>query len=616
MKIFFENIIRIKRGAPLFALIILLGLSACKHGKQKTSDISSVSSFNELVELSSKVSKDSIRHIIRTRLLPAEALTPCDSVIVSYYSDGDDFLWLDMSEGIQRADTMLACLESSTEQGLDPEMFGTSGIREDMDKIHSLKIGEEESLNHLLADLEYRLTRAYLVYTCGMNYGFIQPGKILNNFEVDDSPSAKMDIENGVKKRKMKELYSIPLKRCDVESVRKTLADLQADFYAACKVQPTSAYYQKMKEELARLHSIEETDFEEIPTIGDSLLKVGDSHRIVPLIARRLKKTGELGEAFPDSSLVFTPELLDAVNLFREENRLSADESVGTFTIRYLNRPLGYYENCLRINMERARWQYLHEKGNKYVFVNVAAFMLQAVNEETDSILEMRICCGSAKNKTPLLSSKISYMEMNPYWNVPQNIVVREMIPAYRRDSAYFTKNRLKVYDKEGVRLNPHDIKWSKYTKGTPFTVKQDNKQGNSLGRIIFRFPNTFAVYLHDTPSRWTFTRSNRAVSHGCVRLEKALDFAFFLLPDHDETLQDRIRLSMDVPPVTSAGKKMLNNPNYKEMTNHNLKDRIPLYLDYQTVYLSKDGALSYCDDVYKYDTLLLEAFDKLSNRK
>lgn len=613
MNLFFENIIRIKRGAPLFALIILLGLSACKHGKQKTSDISSVSSFNELVELSSKVSKDSIRHIIRSRLLPAEVVTPCDSVIVSYYKDGDGFLWLDMSEGIQRADSMLTCLEASASQGLDPELFGTAGIRKDMDKVHSLKIGEEESLNYLLANLEYRLTRAYLAYTCGMKYGFIQPGKILNNFEVDDSPSAKMDIENGVKKRRMKELYSIPLKQCDGESVRKALADLQADFYAACKVQPASAYYQKMKEELARLRSIGETDFEKIPTIGDSLLKVGDSHKIVPLIVRRLKKTGELDEAFSDSSLVFTQELLDAVNLFREENRLSADESVGTFTIRYLNRPLSYYENCLRINMERARWQYMQEKGSKYVVANVAAFMLQAVNEETDSILEMRICCGSAKNKTPLLSSKINYMEMNPYWNVPQNIVVREMIPAYRRDSAYFTKNRLKVYDKEGVRLNPHDIKWSKYTKGTPFTVKQDNKQGNSLGRIIFRFPNTFAVYLHDTPSRWTFTRSNRAVSHGCVRLEQALNFAFFLLPDHDETLQDRIRLSMDVPPVTSAGKKMRGNPNYKEMTSHNLKDRIPLYLDYQTVYLSKDGKLSYCDDVYKYDALLLEAFDKLS---
>lgn len=598
---------------PLYVLIILLGLSACKQSKKKPLDSSSVSSFNELVELSSKVSKDSIRHIIRTRLLPEKVLTPCDSVIVSYYSDGDGFLWLDMSEGIQRADSMLACLEESVTQGLNPEMFGTSGIREDMDKIRSLKIGEEESLNHLLADLEYRLTRAYLAYTCGMNYGFIQPGKILNNFEVDDSPSAKMDTVGGVRKKKMKELYSIPLKRCDRESVRKAITNLQTDFYAACKVQPASAYYQKMKEELARLHSIVETEFAEIPTIGDSLLKVGDSHTIVPLIARRLKKTGELNEVFPDSSLVLTQELLDAVNQFREGNRLSADKAVGTFTIRYLNRPLSYYENCLRVNMERARWQYVQEKGSKYVFANVAAFMLQAVNEKTDSVLEMRICCGTVKNKTPLLSSKISYMEMNPYWNVPQNIVVREMIPAYRRDSAYFTKNRLKVYDKEGVRLNPHAIEWSNYKRGTPFTVKQDNKQGNSLGRIIFRFPNTFAVYLHDTPSRWTFTRSNRAVSHGCVRLEQALNFAFFLLPEHDEMLQDRIRLSMDIPALTSAGKKLFNNPNYKEMTSHNLTDSIPLYLDYQTVYLSKDGKLSYCDDVYKYDALLLEALDKLS---
>ena len=87
-----------------------------------------------------------------------------------------------------------------------------------------------------------------------------------------------------------------------------------------------------------------------------------------------------------------------------------------------------YYRNRLLVNMERARWQYALDKGQKYVIANVAAFMLQAINEETDSILEMRICVGSVKNKTPLLSSRIYYMELNPYWNVPQSIIRKEII--------------------------------------------------------------------------------------------------------------------------------------------------------------------------------------------
>lgn len=292
------------------------------------------------------------------------------------------------------------------------------------------------------------------------------------------------------------------------------------------------------------------------------------------------------------------------LKLQEELNRLNTLGDTDSLTID---------KNRVRVNMERARWQYAQDKGDKYVFVNVPAFMLRAVNEENDSVLEMRICCGSTKNKTPLLSSRIYYMELNPYWNVPQNIILKEVIPAYRRDTTYFTKNRMKVYDMDGNQLNPHNIKWSKYTTGVPFVVKQDNKEGNSLGRIIFRFPNTFDVYLHDTPSRWAFTKANRAVSHGCVRLEKALDFAFFLLKEPDELLEDRIRIAMDIAPTSEAGQKMRKSEAYKELKHYSLKSYIPVYLDYQTIYLNTDGTLGVCDDVYHYDAPLLAALTKLN---
>ena len=242
-----------------------------------------------------------------------------------------------------------------------------------------------------------------------------------------------------------------------------------------------------------------------------------------------------------------------------------------------------YYRDRLLVNMERARWQYALDKGKKYVVANVAAFMLQAINEETDSILEMRICVGSVKNKTPLLSSRIYYMELNPYWNVPQSIIRKEIIPTYRRDTTYFTRNRMKVYDnKTGLQVDPHSIKWAKYAgKGVPYTVKQDNKTGNSLGRIIFRFPNPHSVYLHDTPSRWAFTRKNRAVSHGCVRLQKALDFSFFLLNKQDSLLEDRIRIAMDIKPVTEEGKKLPVSAAYRELKHYSLEKYIPLFIDY-----------------------------------
>lgn len=591
-------------------LILLVGLTACKQTKQKRVELAPapVTSFADLVGRDYVMNADSIRNAIRTEFLSSQATTACDSALAAFYSEsGGDFLWLG-ENGIQQADSMLYWLESSSRHGLNPQRFAVSEIRDGIERLPVLQ-AEQGNPDHLLAELEYRLTKAYLEYACGLRYGFIRPAEVLNKMEIDDDPKYR-----GTKK--MKELYAISLKRCDSLFVAQALSHLRDDAFAAFhRAQPSSPYYLKLQSELERLDALEDTIAGDIPLIGDTLLKEGDTHRVLPMIARRLFLTGELDvdTLAPDSVLMtLTPELLQAVNRFRELNRLPDDKSIGSYTIRFLNHPLSYYKDRLRINMERARWQYAQEKGSKYIIANVAAFMLQAVNEEADSVLEMRICCGAAKTKTPLLSSKISYMELNPYWNVPQTIIRKEMIPAYRRDSSYFRRNRLKVYDKEGVQLNPHEIDWSKYKAGIPFSVKQDNRQGNSLGRIIFRFPNTFAVYLHDTPSRWAFTRTNRAVSHGCVRLEKALDFAFFLLKESDEILEDRIRLAMDIPPVTADGKKLRRKENYKdlELKHYNLKERVPLYLDYQTVYMAPDGALSYCEDTYKFDAPLLEALD------
>lgn len=587
-------------------LILLVVVSACKQEKPKFPVVLSLSSFHELVHPAYLINPDSIRQYVRVNLSNANDTMAWDSAMVSYYAaDSAALFW--MKDGVgQYADSLLYWLENSHRHGLNPALFNVSGIRTDLERFRSLQLHEDETINHLLARLEYGLTSSYLFYTCGLKYGFISPVQLLNNQEED--VKKKSDTE------KQKEPYPIPLKECSKEFALEALASLRRNPFAAFRqAQPTSPFYLSMQKELARLDSVGETEFEEIPLIGDTLLKVGERHRIIPLIAGRLMQTGELKQQFSGDTL--TSALLEAVNQFRLKNRLSTDNSIGTYTIRYLNRPLAYYKDHLQVNLERARWQYKPEKGTKYVIANIAAFMLQAFNEETDSILEMRICCGSVRNKTPLLYSKIYYMELNPYWNVPQNIIRKEIIPSYRRDTTYFTRNRMKVYDKNGNRVNPHDIKWAKYTAGVPFTVKQDNKEGNSLGRIIFRFPNPYAVYLHDTPSRWAFNRSNRAVSHGCVRLERALDFAFFLLEKPDELLEDRIRIAMDIAPKSDEGKKLNRSEAYRELKHYSLKEAIPLFLDYQTMYLAADGKLSYCEDIYKNDDPLLEALNKLNHK-
>lgn len=267
--------------------------------------------------------------------------------------------------------------------------------------------------------------------------------------------------------------------------------------------------------------------------------------------------------------------------------------------------------NKLAANMERLRWRKKQEKGSKYVEVNLANFTLKAVDQECDSILEMKVCCGSYANKTPLLTSTIRYMQMNPYWTVPKSIIRKEIIPLLIKDPTYLEKHQMKLYDKAGNEVDPLTIKWSEYKGDIPFAIKQEKGEGNSLGRLIFRFTNDFAVYLHDTSSRKTFAKANRAVSHGCVRLEKPLDLAFFLLNDKDEFLRDKIRMSIDIAPQTEEGKELLESLSFKPMKSLNFPQPVPLFLDYYTVYLSRDGQLNYCEDVYQFDGILLKELNK-----
>lgn len=590
----------------LFA-IVLICFTACNSKKQDSIEYPTMASFKKLAKSNLTINKQKIIDRIYKNCNKAPGSN--NNAIRNFYKENGSFIWIDQLTNNSQIDSLLYWLDNAyLQHGLNQNIFYPSNIKSKIKKLRSLDITKEDNINELLGDVEFTFSKAYLHYVSGVSYGFIDPYKILNDLEDEESKTGQaIKLPDG--KNKKKSLYSIQLKKWNKDLALQALqaAQTNANTYLK-KVQPQSNFYHSMQDEFLRINKLGERKHKSIPDIGTLLLEVGDTNEAIPYIAKKLQDFGELDSNYIANNNILTQEILDATNRFRLKNRLPADKSIGSFTINYLNRPLSYYKNRLEINMERLRWQPKQEKGNKYVQVNVAAFMLQAIDNEKDSILEMRICCGSPRNKTPLLTSKISYMELNPYWNVPQSIIRKEIIPSYRRDTSYFRRNRMKVYDLQGNAVNPHSIKWSKYKGGVPFTIKQDNKQGNSLGRIIFRFPNEFAVYLHDTPSRWAFMKVNRAVSHGCVRLEKALDFAFFLLKDKDDVTMDRIRVAMDLRAETEEGKKTISKPNYKELKQYTLKESIPLFLDYYTTFYSKDGELSYCDDIYKYDEPLLEA--------
>jgi hypothetical protein len=263
----------------------------------------------------------------------------------------------------------------------------------------------------------------------------------------------------------------------------------------------------------------------------------------------------------------------------------------------------------LAVNMERCRWQIRQPGENeRMILVNIPAQQLWAVCP--DSVLNMRICCGATTTKTPLLNSYISYMQVNPEWIIPHNIVKTD-VAHHGGDSAYFARHRYYIVDRNsGDTLNPVEVTSDQMLSGS-VRVGQRGGAGNSLGRIVFRFPNNFSVYLHDTNNRGAFARERRTLSHGCVRVEKPFELACFLLPDADDWTKDKLRLSMDIRPETERGiiykEEHAEDPRpLRLISYHDVSPRVPVYIIYYTAYPSPEtGTVLTWPDLYGYDQIV-----------
>ena len=217
----------------------------------------------------------------------------------------------------------------------------------------------------------------------------------------------------------------------------------------------------------------------------------------------------------------------------------------------------------IAMNMERWRWL-PDDLGSRYLIVNIPAFRLDAI-ENGKSVLDMRVVTGKKTSQTPVLADRMTTVAFSPYWNIPQDIVQKEILPKVAKDPDYLAKNNMEADDKGNYRQLPG--------------------KGNSLGQVKFLFPNHFNVYLHDTPAQSLFERVERDFSHGCVRLDEPARLAQYVLRDQPEWTDDKIKAAMD------AG------------TEHQvaLKQPLPIYLVYFTAW-ENNGALETVPDVYGID--------------
>lgn len=255
------------------------------------------------------------------------------------------------------------------------------------------------------------------------------------------------------------------------------------------------------------------------------------------------------------------------------------------------------------LTMERLRWP-TKEYPTKYLLVNIPEFKLRMI-EANKAKLEMNVCVGETDYKpfskkglnheTPILSGNIDRMQVNPVWNIPKSIAGKEIMVSLQKNASYLDENNMVAYNKAGEIVNASSVDWSSASVND-YAFKQNPGTDNSLGRIKFIFQNPYAIYLHDTPAKAMFKEKNRAVSHGCVRVEEPIKLAQFLLNDDKES--ERIKQEISATDSLKSRWVIIKKP-------------VPVFIAYYTAWTDDNGKIITANDVYGYDKKLKPAFAK-----
>ncbi len=301
---------------------------------------------------------------------------------------------------------------------------------------------------------------------------------------------------------------------------------------------------------------------------------------------------------FEESYITFNTRLPDSVEMSEAIRKaqvargLTVDGKAGPQLVKSLNNT--GWENFARIAINLDRYKQLPDSmPQRYVWVNLPAYTMQMIDSGI-VIMESKVIVGQPKTRTPVLQSEITNFITYPQWTVPFSIIIKEMLPKIQKSTDYLQKQNLMVVDRYDSIIDPDSINWSKLSKTYfPYQLKQREGDDNSLGVIKFNFRNKYAVYLHDTNARGLFSRGNRAMSHGCVRVQEWKQFAENLvytdtLKYHPDTLAAWIHRG--------------------EKHTVGLQKRTPIYLRYFTSYVS-DGKIKLYDDIYADDKLLRDRY-------
>jgi murein L,D-transpeptidase YcbB/YkuD len=482
-------------------------------------------------------------------------------------------LWVGVRPVPEKTKDLIANLCDAEREGLRPADYRLAELRRTVER---LRPSLDKQRPEAFAVLDLELTRRFLDYGADLLAGRLDPKAVASE-------------------------WYIRARRSSTDGTLRGAVQGQ-DFHGiVAPLRPHQPEYAELVKALAGYRAIlGQGGWPEVP--GRSRLRRGDRGARVAVLRRRLRITGDLrGSA--GGKPVYNRAVAKAVARFQARHGIPSDGIVGAATLAALNVPVQVRIRQIQLNLERYRWLPA-EFGPRYIYVNIPDYKLYAY-DRGKPVLKMRVVVGDEyENATPVFADSMTFVVFRPYWYVPQRILVEEMIPRIRKKRSYLVRHNLEVVDakRESLVLNPRRINWSRVDI-TRIRVRQTPGNTNHLGLVKFMFPNQFAVYLHDTPTRKLFNRAKRTLSHGCVWVQKPVELADYVLAGQDDWNEKKIREAMET--AHSASERASADGHTVTLVRP-----VPIYIVHLTAFV-QDGVLNFRRDPYGKDR---EAIARLGN--
>ncbi len=484
----------------------------------------------------------------------AETAAQDRDIAAFYRSNGFEPIWTGPGEADRaRRSALLSAMA-------DAPMHGLPRARHDPERLLGLLASVRSARERALAEVE--MSKAFVRLVRDMQSGLVDPSF----------------IDRGIKR---KGIYR------DAQSYLAAFAASERPRGYFRKLIPQTREYARLMKLKMRLETLIRTGGWG-PEVPAQALEKGQSGPAVVALRDRLMRMGYLERS---ATAVYDEEIAAAVRSFQEAHGLEPDGKAGPATMAEINRSPGERLRSVLVAMERERWNN-QDRGKRHILVNITDFSARIIDNDRITF-ETRAVVGAAAadRRTPEFSDEMEYMVINPTWNVPRSIAVKEYLPQLRANPG--AVSHLRLYDGSGREVNRAGIDFSAYNASNfPFDLKQPPSKGNALGLVKFMFPNPYNIYLHDTPAKNLFLSARRAYSHGCVRLARPFEFAYALLaPQVDDP-------KAYFHEILATGRE----------TQVDLEQKVPVHIIYRTAFTNARGEPQYRADVYDRDARIWQA--------